>query len=62
MQETLNNCFGLKIHSTILCQAKTGKHECQNMSATFATLKIFQKRVNPVHIFTIIHHYVLFNR
>ena len=34
MQETRNNCFGLKICSTILRQVKTGKHECRNVAAT----------------------------
>ena len=34
MQETCNNCFGLKKCSRILCQAKTGKHECRNIIAT----------------------------
>ena len=28
MQETRNNCFGSKIRSTTLRQAKAGKHEC----------------------------------
>ena len=40
MQETHNNCFGSKIHSTsaeMLCsmtfsQAKTGKLECRNVT------------------------------
>ena len=30
MQETHNNCFGSKKRSTILLQAKTGKHECRS--------------------------------
>ena len=34
MQETCNNCFGSKIRSTIIRKAKTGKHECRNVSAT----------------------------
>ena len=33
MQETCNNCFGLKKHSTTLLQAKKGKHECRNVTA-----------------------------
>ena len=35
MQETRNNCFGSKICSTTLRQAKTGKHECRNITATY---------------------------
>ena len=35
MQETRNNNFGSKIRSTALCQAKTDKHECQNITATY---------------------------
>ena len=38
MQETRNNCFGSKKHSTTLFQAKTGKHECRNVTATRAYL------------------------
>ena len=34
MQETLNNCFGLKVRSMMLRQANTGKHECRNVTAT----------------------------
>ena len=34
MQETRNNCFGLKKCNTTLPQAKTGKHECRNVAAT----------------------------
>ena len=34
MQETRNNCFGSKICRTTLRQAKTGKHECRNITAT----------------------------
>ena len=34
MQETRNNCFGSKKSSTTLRQAKTGKHECRNVTAT----------------------------
>ena len=32
MQETCNNCFGSKICSMTLRQAKTVKHECQNIT------------------------------
>ena len=35
MQETRNNCFGLKICSTALRQAKTDKHEFRNITATY---------------------------
>ena len=35
MQETRNSCFGSKKHSTTLLQAKTGKHECRNVTATY---------------------------
>ena len=35
MQETCNNCFGLKICSTTLRQAKTGRHECRNITAMY---------------------------
>ena len=34
MQETRNNCFGSKKRSTTLLQAKIGKHECRNVTAT----------------------------
>ena len=34
MQETRNNNFGSKKCSTTLRQAKTGKHECRNVTAT----------------------------
>ena len=37
MQETSNNCFGSKIRSTTLYQAKAGKHECRNVMATYKT-------------------------
>ena len=33
MGETRNNCFGSKKCSTTLRQAKTGKHEWQNITA-----------------------------
>ena len=32
MQETRNSCFGSKERSTTLLQAKTGKHECRNVT------------------------------
>ena len=35
MQETRNNCFGSKICGTTLRQAKTGNHECRNITASF---------------------------
>ena len=35
MQEIRNNCFGSKICSTTLRQAKTGKHEYRNITATY---------------------------
>ena len=37
MQETRNNCFGSKIRSTTFRQAKTDKHEYQNITATYDT-------------------------
>ena len=37
VQETRNNCFGSKKCSTTLCQLKTGKHECQNVTALLQT-------------------------
>ena len=37
MQETRNNCFGSKKRSTTLLQAKTVKHECRNVTATYKT-------------------------
>ena len=38
MQETRNNSFRSKKLSTILCQAKTGKHDCRNITATYAAV------------------------
>ena len=38
MQETRNNCIGSKIRSTTLRQAKKGKHECRNITATYTAL------------------------
>ena len=48
MQETRNNCFGSKIRSTsaemlrstTLRQAKTGKHECRNITATYCNVLV----------------------
>ena len=40
MQETLNNCFGLKKCSMTLLQAKIGKHKCRNVTQTFFDLKL----------------------
>ena len=34
MQEIRNDCFGSKKRSTTLLQAKTGKHESRNVTAT----------------------------
>ena len=50
MQETRNNCFGTKKCSTTLHQAKTGKHEYRNVTATYKTkdndkVLIYEKRV-----------------
>ena len=39
MQETRNNCFGSKRRSTTFHQAKTVKHECQNVATTLCALK-----------------------
>ena len=48
MQETRNNCFGSKKRSTTLLQAKTGKHECRNVTARFqSVIKPFIK--TPVY-------------
>ena len=38
MQETRSNCFGSKKRSTTLLQAKTGKHECRNVTAIMLLL------------------------
>ena len=38
MQETRNNCFESKICSMTLCQAKTSKHECQNVRAIYVAV------------------------
>ena len=35
MQETRNNCFWPKKRCTTFRQAKTGKHECRNVTATY---------------------------
>ena len=37
MQETHNNWFLSKIHSTTLCPAKTGKHKYRNITAAYLT-------------------------
>ena len=37
MPETYNNCFGLKKCSTTLRQAKTGKHDCRNVTAILSS-------------------------
>ena len=41
MQETRNNCFGLKISSMTLRQAKTGKHKFQNITVTYIAIQNF---------------------
>ena len=47
MQETCNNCLGLKKCSTTLLQAKTVKHECRNAIATTLLLLLrFSTRNN----------------
>ena len=38
MRETCNNCFGSKKCSTTLLQAKTGKHECRKITATYVAV------------------------
>ena len=35
MEETHKNCFGSKIRNSTLRQAKTGKNECRNITATY---------------------------
>ena len=40
MQETRNNFFGSKKCSTTLRQAKTGKHECQKLTAIAVTFRL----------------------
>ena len=44
MQETRNNFWGSKICSTTLHQAKTGQHECRNISTLqdFFSVSFFQ--------------------
>ena len=37
MQETRNDCFKLKKRNTTLREAKTRKHECRNIAATYDT-------------------------
>ena len=41
MQEPRNTCFVLKKHSTTLRQAKTGKYECRNITATYVCGALF---------------------
>ena len=41
MQETHNNCFGSKKRSTALLQAKTGKHEYRNVTATYISYRTY---------------------
>ena len=41
MQETCNNCFGSKICSTTLRQAKTGKHKWRNVITMYFTLRMY---------------------
>ena len=38
MQETRNSCFGSKICSTTIRQAKAVKHECRNITATYVSI------------------------
>ena len=45
MQENHNNCFVSKKRSTTLLQAKTGKHECGNVTVTDGV--IFQSVIKP---------------
>ena len=45
MQETRNNCFGSKKRSTTLLQAKTGKHECRNVTATYMHCMVLLPKV-----------------
>ena len=40
MQKTRNNCSGSKKRSTALLQAKTGKHECRNVTATYVAITL----------------------
>ena len=37
MRETRNDCFGPKKRNMTLNQAKTGKHECRNITAAYKT-------------------------
>ena len=47
MQETRNSCFGSKKRRTTLRQAKTGKRECRNVTATYVAI-IFRHSYLPV--------------
>ena len=51
MQETRNNCFGSKLRSTFLRQAKTGMHECRKVTATLCKCIIKLPVKNLVVIF-----------
>ena len=69
MQETHNNCFGSKKCSTTLRQAKTGKRECRNITATYlfsTTISYIQHsktlcsyiQHTPLFIWIILTHWV----
>ena len=45
MQEIRNNCFGSKKCGMTLRQAKTGKHECRNVTASYGV--ILQSDIHP---------------
>ena len=38
MQENRNNCIGSEKRSTTFRKAKTDKHECQNITATYVAV------------------------
>ena len=44
MQETRNSSFESKVHSMTLRQAKTVKHECRNITATYVAIYISNQR------------------
>ena len=46
MQQTCNSCFGSVKRHTILRQAKTGKHECWNITTTFNNNDILIEKLN----------------
>ena len=55
MQETCNNCFGSKKLSTTLLQAKTGKHECQNVTAMYVAVVVtMMQHVVDQHFYPIV--------